>query len=384
MSLALDLTDEQRMIRDSVRAAASSEFAPIAIEIDETQRFPHENFKRLKELGVMGISLPEAYGGGGADYLSYVLVMEEIARVCASTALGYAAHHTLGSWPIYAFGTEAQKRKYLPPLASGEALGAYGLTEPGAGSDSGATRSTAVKHNGHYLLNGSKCFTTNGSHAASFIVSAKTDPNAQGSRGISAFILEKGMPGFTVGRKEDKLGMRGSDTVALHFEGCRVPADQLLGTENEGFKIFMKTLDNGRISIGALALGIAQGAFDKASAYARERKAFGRPIGAFQAIGNMIADMATEIEAARHLIYHAARLRDAGRPFTREAAMAKLYASEMSMRACTRAVQILGGYGYMRAYEVERFLRDAKLCEIGEGTSEIQRLVIARQVLGRL
>jgi len=383
-SLALDLTEEQAMIRDTAREVARSEFAPRALKADQTGEFPAENIRKMAELGLLGIPVPQEYGGAGAGVLAFALVMEEIASVCASTALTLAAHTSLGTMPIIDFGSEEQKRKYVPRLAAGEILGSYGLTEPGAGSDAGGTQTKARREGVGYLLDGAKCFCTNASYAGTTIVTAKTDLAAQGSRGISAFILEKGMPGFTVGKKEDKLGMRASDTVQLRFEGVKVPAAQLLGKENEGFHYFMKTLDSGRIGIGALALGIAQGALDKASAYAKQRKAFGKPISQLQAVSNMIADMVVDVEASRHLIYQAARLKEEGRPYTREASIAKLFSSEAAMRVTDKAIQVLGGYGYMQEYEVERFYRDAKLCEIGEGTSEIQRIVIARETLGRI
>ena len=384
MPTNLDLTEEQQMIRDTVRDLARGEFAKRAIQADETGEFPAENVRKMAELGLLGIPVPEAYGGAGAGALAFALAMEETAAACASTALTLAAHTSLGTLPSVDFGSEEQKRKYIPRLAAGEMLESYGLTEPGAGSDSGGTQTRAVKRGDRYVLDGAKCFCTNASYAGTTIVTAKTDPSATGSRGISAFILEKGMRGFSVGKKEDKLGMRASDTVQLRMEGVEVPEANRLGVENEGFRYFMKTLDSGRIGIGALALGIAQGAMDKASAYVKERKAFGAPIAKLQAVSNMVADMAVDVEASRHLVYHAARLKDAGRPYTREAAIAKLFSSEAAMRVCDRAIQALGGYGYMREYEVERFYRDAKLCEIGEGTSEIQRIVIARETLGRM
>ena len=372
------------MIRDTARDLARSEIAPRALRADETGEFPAENVRKMAELGLLGIPVPEDYGGAGAGALAFILAMEQIAAACPSTALTLAAHTSLGTMPIMDFGSEEQKRKYVPRLAAGEILGSYGLTEPGAGSDAGGTQTKARREGNAWILDGSKCFCTNASYAGTTIVTAKTDPSAQGSRGISAFILEKGMPGFTVGKKEDKLGMRASDTVQLRFEGVKVPAGQLLGNANEGFHYFMKTLDSGRIGIAALALGIAQGAMDKAAAYAKERKAFGASIAKLQAVSNMIADMAVDLEASRHLVYHAARLKDAGRPYGREAAIAKLFSSEAATRVTDKAIQVLGGYGYMREYEVERAYRDAKLCEIGEGTSEIQRIVIARETLGRI
>jgi len=331
----------------------------------------------------LGLPYPEKYGGGGGDYLSYIIAVEEIARACGSTALIYAAHVSLGCAPIYYFGTEEQKQKWLPHLCSGRGLAAFGLTEPEAGSDAGATRTTAVRDGDFYLLNGSKMWITSGAIADVVTCTAKTDPSA-GTRGISCFLVEKGTPGFIPGKNEPKMGLKGSVTSALSFENCRVPAANLLGREGEGFRQMLITLDGGRISIGAMALGLAQAAFDEAVRYAKQRVQFGQPIASFQAIQWMIADMATEIDAARLMVYRAAALKDAGKPFTKEAAMAKLYASEVAERAAFKALQIHGGYGYSREYPVERIYRDQRLCAIGEGTSEIQRLVIARQVLGKI
>jgi alkylation response protein AidB-like acyl-CoA dehydrogenase len=374
------LSEPQRMIQDMVRDFAVSTVEPRAAEIDKNCRFPVETFQEMAEMGLMGLPVPEEYGGGGADYLSYCLTVEELARVCASTALSFAAHTSLVVMPIYLFGNEAQKQKYLPDIASGRKLGAYGLTEPNAGSDAGGTQTTANKVGDKYILNGSKIFITNANYAETFIATAMTEKGL-GTKGISAFIFEKNTPGFSLGSKDEKLGMRGSDWGTLQFDNAEIPAENLLGEEGAGFKYFMKTLDSGRISIGALGVGIAQGALDKALQYSKERKQFGKPIADFQAIQFFLADMAMEIEAARHLVYHAARLRMAGMPFTKEAAMAKLFASEVAMKATSNAIQIHGGYGYTKDFPVERYFRDAKLCEIGEGTSEIQRMVIARNVL---
>ncbi|MDQ7778543.1 MAG: acyl-CoA dehydrogenase [Planctomycetota bacterium] len=379
----LDLTDEQKLIRDMVRQFAVKDVEPRAAAIDRTEEMPLDTVKKMAELSLLGIPFPEEYGGAGGDTLSYILAVEELARVCGSTSITLAAHTSLGTYPIYAFASEELRKKYLPPLASGKYLGAMGLTEPDAGSDVMAMTTTAVRKNGNWVLNGRKQFITNAGYAGSCVVAAVTD-KSKGHRGISAFVVERDTPGFTIGRKEQKLGLRGSDTRELVFEECRIPESNLLGKEGEGFAHFMQTLDGGRISIGALALGIAQGALDKSVPFVKERKQFGKPIGSFQAIQHKIADMATEIEAARHLVYHAARLKDAGRPFVKESAIAKLFASEVAMRATFNAIQVHGGYGYTQEYPVERYYRDAKLCEIGEGTSEIQRLVIARQVLGRL
>ncbi len=374
------LTEEQRMIRDMVRQFAIEKVEPRAKEIDRDCRFPTETFAELNELGLMGLPVSEEYGGGGADYLSYALAIEELARVCGSTALSLAAHTSLVVMPVYLFGSEAQKHKYLPPLCSGGILGAYGLTEPNAGSDSGGTETTAVRDGDSYILNGNKIFITNANYAQTFIATAVTEKGI-GTKGISALIFEKDTPGFSLGSKDEKLGMRGSDWGTLQFDNARVPAENLIGKEGAGFKYFMQTLDNGRISIGALGVGIAQGALDKALIYAKQRRQFNKPIADFQAIQFKLADMAMEIEAARLLVYNAARLKLAGLPFGKEAAMAKLFASEVAMRATSQAIQIHGGYGYTKDFPVERYMRDAKLCEIGEGTSEIQRTVIARSVL---
>jgi butyryl-CoA dehydrogenase len=376
----MELTEEKRMLRDMVRDFAENELKPIAAQLDEEQIFPHDIVKKMGELGLMGIPFPESLGGAGMDYLAYTIAVEEIARVCGSTALTLAAHISLGCSPIYDFGTDEQKKKYLPHLCTGEWLGAYGLTESQAGSDAGATQTTAVLSGDHYVLNGSKQFCTNGSYAQTVVASAVTD-KTKGSRGISCFIVEAGTPGFTVGKKENKLGCRGSDTASLHFEDCKVPKENLLGKEGEGFKQMLTTLDGGRISIAAMALGLGVGAYEAALTYAKERKQFGRPITKFQSTQFKLADMLTQIEAARHLTYWASVLKDQGRPYIREAAMAKLFASETASRVSLQAIQIHGGYGYTRDYPVERMFRDNKLTEIGEGTSEIQRIVIARTIL---
>jgi butyryl-CoA dehydrogenase len=378
-----ELNEEQRLVRDMVHDFAQNEIAPHAAEVDKTEEFPADNIRKMAELGLLGLPYREEYGGGGGDYLSYTIAVEEIARACGATALIYAAHVSLGCAPISYFGTEEQKQKWLPHLCSGQGLGAFGLTEPEAGSDAGATRTTAVRDGDGYVLNGSKMWITSGAIADVVIATAKTDP-AAGTRGISCFLVEKGTSGFIPGKNEPKMGLKGSVTSALSFENCRVPASNLLGKEGDGFKQMLITLDGGRISIGAMALGLAQAALDEATRYAKERVQFGQPIAKFQAIQWMIADMATEINAARLMVYRAAARKDAGLPYTREAAMAKLYASEVAERTAFKAVQIHGGYGYSREYPVERIYRDQRLCSIGEGTSEIQRLVIARQVLGRL
>jgi alkylation response protein AidB-like acyl-CoA dehydrogenase len=376
------LTEEHQMIRRMVRDFAEKEIAPRAEEIDATDAFPQDIFNRMGELGLLGLPLPEEYGGSGGDYTGLVLALEEIARVSGSVAIILDAHTSLCCEPIYLFGTEEQKQKYLTPLARGEQIGAFGLTEPQAGSDAGGARTRAVRNGDEWLINGQKIFITNGSIADVVVITAKTDPE-QGTRGISSFIVEKGAPGFQAGRDEKKMGLKGSVTSELFFEECRIPAENLLGVENEGFKQFLTTLDAGRIAIAAMAVGLAQGALEKSIDYAKGRVQFGRPIAQFQAIQWMIADMTTEIEAARLMVHRAAWLKAQGERFTKEAAMAKLFATEVSERACHKAIQIHGGYGYMREYAVERMYRDQRLCSIGEGTNEIQRLVIARQVLGR-
>jgi butyryl-CoA dehydrogenase len=378
-----EINEEQRMVRDMVRDLARNEIAPRAAQVDKGERFPEENIRRLSELGLMGLPYPEDYGGGGGDYLSYAIAVEEVARACGSTALIYAAHVSLGCAPIYEFGNEEQKQKWLPRLCSGQGLAAFGLTEPEAGSDAGSTRTSAVLDGDAFILNGSKMWITSGAIADVVSCTAKTDPEA-GTRGISCFLVEKGTPGFVPGKNEPKMGLKGSVTSALSFENCRVPVTNLLGQKGDGFRQMLVTLDGGRISIGAMALGLAQAALDEATCYAKERVQFGRPIAKFQAIQWMIADMATEIDAARLMVYRAAAMKDAGVRFTKEAAMAKLYASEAAERAAFKALQIHGGYGYSREYPVERIYRDQRLCTIGEGTSEIQRLVIARSVIGKL
>jgi len=376
-----ELTDDQRMIREMVRTFAQKQIAPIAGEMDKTEEFPWPVIRKMAELGILGLPFPEKYGGAGADTVSYAIAVEEISRASGSVGITLAAHISLGTYPIYAFGTEEQKQRFLPPLTTGQGLGAFGLTEPGAGSDAGATKTTALRQGNEWVINGQKTFITNGAIAESIIVSAVTDRN-RGTKGISSFIVPKGAPGFQPGRNEDKLGLRASVTSQLFFSDCRVPLENLLGQAGDGFKQMLITLDGGRISIGAMALGLAQAALDASLQYSKERVQFGQPIAHFQAIQWMLADMATEIDCARLMVYRAAWLKDRGKRFSREAAMAKLYASEAAGRACNKAIQIHGGYGYTRDYPVERYWRDARLCEIGEGTSEIQRLVIARQLLG--
>jgi alkylation response protein AidB-like acyl-CoA dehydrogenase len=333
-------------------------------------------FARLADLGLTGIVFPEEYGGGGADYLSYAIAVEELSRVCASTGVTLSAHLSLGSNPIYLFGSEEQKKLFLTPLAQGEAMGAFGLTEPSAGSDAGGTRTFAVRDGSDWIVNGSKIFITNAGEAEIYIIFARTDKNAEKHHGISAFIVEKGTPGFTFGKKEKKMGIRSSPTMELVFENCRIPHANMLGEEGQGFKVAMKTLDGGRIGIASQALGIAQGALDATMTYVKERQQFNKPLNAFQGVQFQLADMATQVEAARLLVYNAAYRASAGLSYSQESAMAKLFASETAMRVTTQAVQLHGGYGYTREFPVERMMRDAKITEIYEGTSEIQRVVI--------
>lgn len=380
----LNFTDEQLMIRDTVREFAKNEIEPKAAEIDQTMEFPGENLRKMGELGFLGIPFSSKYGGGDLDTVSFVLMIEELARVCGATTLSVAAHCSLCATPISMFGNEAQKQKYLPDLLTGKKFGSFCLTEPHSGSDAAALSTTATRQGDHYILNGSKMYVTNGGYAGTYVVFAKTNAQVSKTRGISAFIVEREFPGVIIGKKENKLGLRASDTRQVSFDNCKVPAANLLGEENEGFKYAMQILDGGRIGIGAMAVGLAQAALDKGSAYSMERKAFGKPIADFQAIRWFVADMATEIHAARLMVHHAAQLRDAGKNFVKEAAMAKLFASEMAMRACSKAIQIFGGYGYLMDYPVERYWRDAKLMEIGEGTSEVLRIIISREVLKEL
>lgn len=374
-----ELTEEQSMIRKMMREFSEAEVAPGADERDRTATFPREVFEKLAKLGVMGLPFPEEYGGGGSDTISFAITVEELSRVCASTGISYSAHISLGGAPIHLFGSEQQKEKYLTPLCTGEYLGAFGLTEPNAGSDAGGTQTTATLIGDHWVVNGSKCFITNASYAKNVVITAVTD-RAKGTNGISAFIASTDDPGFTVLNNYEKMGLHASNTTELILENVSVPKENLLGEEGKGFKQFLATLDGGRIGIGAMAVGIAQGAYEKALQYAGERKQFGQSLSKFQAIQFKLADMAMYIELARNMVYKAAWLKDKGQRFKKEAAMAKLFASEICMRVCDQAVQIHGGYGYMREYQVERFFRDAKLLEIGEGTSEVQRMVIAREI----
>ncbi len=377
------LSEEQQQLRRTVREFAEGEIAPKVMEWDEASRFPVEILPQLAEMGLLGIIFPERYGGAGLGYIEYVIAIEELSRVDGSVGILVAAHNSLCANHIYKFGTEEQKQKYLVPLAQGKKLGAWSLTEPEAGSDAAGTKTTAVRQGDCWVLNGAKTFTTNGHYADVCVAMAVTDPG-KGHHGISAFIVEKGTPGFRPGKKENKLGLRASDTSEIVFTDCRIPASNLLGRQGEGFKNSLAILDGGRISIAALALGMAQGAYEASLRYARQRKQFGRPIAEFQAIQFKLADMATQIEAARLLTYRAAWLADRGDVrFTKEASMAKLYAGEVAVRVANEAVQIHGGYGFIKDYPAEKYYRDVKLCTIGEGTSEIQRLVIARQLLGK-
>ena len=375
-----ELTDEQELIREAVREFAETEVAPIAAEVDRDHRFPWELLPKMADLNLLGMPFPEKMGGAGADEVSYVIAVEEVSRACASTGCILSAHTSLATWPIYKFGTPAQHDRYLHDMASGRRLGAFALTEPAAGTDAGAGTCTALLSGDEYILNGSKIFITNAPFAEVYIVFAKTDPT-KGTRGMSAFIVEKDTPGFSAGEAEHKLGIRGSSTPPLYFTDCHIPKDALLDGEGYGFKVAMQTLDGGRIGIAAQALGIAQAALDASVAYAKERVQFGKPIATLQAIQWMIADMATEIDAARLLVYRAASCVDNDRPYSTEGAMAKLFASEVATRVAGKAIQIHGGYGYTESYPVERNYRDAKITEIYEGTSEVQRMVIARSAL---
>jgi alkylation response protein AidB-like acyl-CoA dehydrogenase len=375
-----DLTEDQQQIKASVREFAEGEIAPHVREWDDAQHFPTELLPKLAEQGVMGVIFPEEYGGAGLGYIEYVSIIEELSRVDGSVGISVAAHNSLCSNHIFMFGTEAQKQKFLVPLAQGKKLGAWGLTEPSAGSDASGTRTMAVKKDGGWLVNGAKNFITHAIHGDICVAMASTD-RAMRSKGITAFIFEKGTRGFSPGKKEDKLGLRASETASVIFEDCFIPDGNRLGGEGLGFIQAMQVLDGGRISIAALALGIAQGAYESAVRYSKERQQFGKPIAEFQAIQFKLADMATQLDAARLLTYRAAYLKDEGRKVTKESSMAKLFASEVSVKICEEAIQIHGGYGYTKDYPPEKFWRDSKLCTIGEGTSEIQRLIIAKQIL---
>ncbi len=378
--MRFSLTPEQEMIRKVVREFAEKEIAPLAAEIDQTCEFPRVNVEKMVKLGLLGIPFPQEYGGAGGDHLSYAITVEELSRACATTGVICSAHTSLACYPLYAFGTEEQKQKYLVPLLKGEKLGAFALTEPNAGTDAASQQTVAILDKDDYVLDGSKIFITNAGEADIFVVMAMTD-RSKGTRGISAFIVEKGTPGFSLGKKEDKLGIRASDTRELIFENCRVPQENILGQEGKGFKIAMSTLDGGRIGIAAQALGIAQRALDETIQYVQERKQFGRPISKFQAIQFTLAEMATKVEAARLLTYRAADMKDRGENYSAAAAMAKYYASEAAMDVTVKAIQLHGGYGYTKEYPVERLMRDAKITEIYEGTTEVQKMVIASSII---
>jgi alkylation response protein AidB-like acyl-CoA dehydrogenase len=375
-----ELTAEQARARRTAREFAEAEIAPVIARYDEAEEFPAELIGKLGALGFMGVLVPPELGGAGLDYVAYALVVEELSRVDGSVGITMWAHNSLCTNHIYTFGTPAQRDRYVPPLARGEVLGAWGLTEPGSGSDAAAMQTRAVERDDGFVLDGTKAFITNGSVAGTAVVLAKTDP-AAGGRGVSAFIVERGTPGFRPGQRYKKLGLHASDTAELVLEGVRLPKANLLGERNRGFQDTKKVLEGGRVAMAAMGVGLAQGALDHAIAYAKERRAFGQPIGQFQGIRAMLADLAAEVEAARLLTLRAAYGKDQGRPVMREASMAKVFASEVAVRCATKAVQVHGGYGYTREFPVERFYRDAKLCEIGEGTSEVQRLVIARHLL---
>ncbi len=375
-----DLTEEQKLLKQTIRDFAETQIAPGAAARDEAARFPTELIPKMAELGLFGIMIPQEYGGAGLDTLSAAIIGEELARVDAAIALIVASHNSLCAAHILNFGSEMQKQKYLPSLARGEKLGAWALTEPGSGSDAAALKTRATLEEEHWVLSGEKQFITQGSTAGVYVIMTSTEPS-QGKRGISAFIAESGTAGLRVGKIENKLGVRASDTVAVQIEDARVPKANLLGQLNGSFDDVLKVLQGGRVGIGAMAVGIAQGAFEESIKYARMRKQFGKPIAEFEAIQWMLADMATEIDAARLLVYRAAQLKDRGMPFVTAASEAKLYAAETAMRSTTKAIQIHGGYGYIKDYPVERYFRDAKICEIGEGTSEIQRMIIAKELL---
>ncbi|WLR50746.1 acyl-CoA dehydrogenase [Bacillus tianshenii] len=373
------LSEEHEMLRKMVREFATEVVAPTAEERDEEERFDREIFDQMAELGLTGVPWPEEYGGSGFDYLAYVIAVEELSRVCASTGVTLSAHVSLAGWPVYKFGSEEQKQKYLKPMAQGKKIGAYGLTEPGSGSDAGGMKTTAKLDGDDYILNGSKIFITNGGIADIYIVFAVTDPESK-HKGVSAFIVESDFPGFSVGKKEKKLGIRSSPTTEIMFDNCRVPKENMLGELGEGFKIAMMTLDGGRNGIAAQAVGIAQGALDASVEYAKERVQFGKPIALQQGIGFKLADMATTVEASRLLTYQAAWKESEGLPYGKESAMSKLFAGDTAMKVTTEAVQVFGGYGYTKDYPVERYMRDAKITQIYEGTNEIQRLVISRML----
>lgn len=375
-----DLTEEQKLLKQTIRDFAETQIAPGAAARDEAARFPTELIPKMAEVGLFGIMIPQEYGGAGLDTVSAAIIVEELARFDAAIALIVASHNSLCAAHILNFGSQTQKQKYLPPLAHGEKLGAWALTEPGSGSDAAALKTRATLEGEYWVLSGEKQFTTQGSTAGVYVIMTSTEPS-RGKRGISAFIIERGTAGLRIGKIENKLGVRASDTAAVQLEEVRVPKENLLGELNGGFYEVLQVLQGGRVGIGAMSVGIAQGALEESTKYARMRKQFGKPIAEFEAVQWMLADMATEIDAARLLVYCAAQLKDRGMPFAKAASEAKLYAAETAMRAATKAIQIHGGYGYIKDYPVERYFRDAKICEIGEGTSEIQRMVIAKELL---
>ena len=379
--MELVFTEEQKMMQKMVRDFAEKEIAPIVEEMEETDRFPREVIKRMGELGLMGIPIPEAYGGAEMDYTSYIIAIHELSKVSATVGVILSVHTSVGTLPILAFGTEEQKKRYIPKLATGEYLGAFALTEPSSGSDASSMKTRAVRDGDHYILNGSKIFITNGGEADTYVAFARTNPDEKGSKGVTAFIIERDMPGFSIGKKEKKMGLNGSNTVEVIFEDCRVPVENRLGEEGQGFKIAMANLESGRIGIAAQSLGIAEAALNYATAYAKERHQFGKPIGQNQGLGFKLADMATEVEAAKLLTYRAADMKNHGIPCMQEVSMAKLFASKAAVKASIEAVQVYGGYGYTKDYPVERLFRDAKVCEIYEGTSEIQKIVISRNLM---
>jgi butyryl-CoA dehydrogenase len=378
----IPFTDEHQLVRESVRQLVDEQIAPRAIEMDETHEFPQAQFDAIAALGLLGVIVPEEYGGAGMDFPSYCIVMEELARGCGSTALTYTAHVSLCIAPILLLGTHEQKLKWLPPLCSGERIGCFGLTEPQAGSDSGNTQTAGWRDGGDYVVRGAKAWITNGPQASTMVGTVKTDQSAPRGKGISALIIDMASEGISIPKVEDKLGLRASSTAQIFFDDVRVPAKNLLGVENDGFGLFMRTLEGGRVGIAAMAVGLAQAAYERAVKYAQQRHTFGRPLAGHQTIQQYISEMATELEAARLLVYRAAFMKGQGLPVPKEAGMAKLFATEAAMRICEKAIQIHGGFGYVREFEVERIYRDAKLCTIGEGTTEVQHLVIARQILG--
>jgi alkylation response protein AidB-like acyl-CoA dehydrogenase len=379
-----ELSEEHRMLQGMVREFVAAELEPVASQLDEEKRFPTEILEKMAKLGLLGIPYPEEHEGAGMDTLAFALAIEEISGACGSTGLTLAAHSSLCTYPIYAFGTEEQKKKYLPDLCSGRAVGAFSLTEPDAGSDAAGLKTTAVRKNGGYALNGTKMYVTNGGYSKTIVAFARTDSNVPKHKGLTSFIVESDFPGYKLGKEEKKLGLNASNTQEVIYEDCMVPEENMLGQLGDGFKIAMKVLDGGRVGIAAMALGIAQSAYQRSLQYAKERVQFNKPISSLQAIQFKLADMATEIAAARHMVYHSAWLKDQGKPFEKQAAMAKLFASEVAMRVTNQAIQVHGGYGYIKDYPVERYFRDAKLTTIGEGTSEVHRLVIARYILQEL